>query len=78
MPAAGAAAVLSVRIAFHASQQVMMRASSAIDSQCPLRLGRIIALPSLSGGTAQVALRFTELTGSSQIDDVYVDPRMHW
>ncbi len=30
----------------------------------------------LSGGTAQVALRFTELTGSSQIDDVFVDPRM--
>jgi hypothetical protein len=31
----------------------------------------------LSGGTAQVALRFTALTGSSRIDDVFVDPRMH-
>jgi hypothetical protein len=31
----------------------------------------------LSGGTAQAALRFTALTGSSQIDDVFVDPRMH-
>ncbi len=30
----------------------------------------------LSGGTAQVALRFTALTGASQIDDVYIDPRM--
>jgi hypothetical protein len=30
----------------------------------------------LSGGTAQVALRFTALTGESEIDDVYVDPRM--
>jgi hypothetical protein len=30
----------------------------------------------LSGGTAQVALRFTALGGSSDIDDVYVDPRM--
>ncbi len=30
----------------------------------------------LSGGTAQVALRFTALTGESQIDDVYIDPRM--
>lgn len=30
----------------------------------------------LSGGTAQVALRFTELTGSSRIDDVFIDPRM--
>ena len=28
----------------------------------------------LSGGTAAIALRFTSLTGSSQIDDVYVDP----
>lgn len=35
------------------------------------------AIPALlSGGTAQVALRFTSLTGSSQIDDVFVDPRM--
>jgi hypothetical protein len=31
----------------------------------------------LSGGTAEAALRFTALTGSSQIDDVFVDPRMH-
>jgi hypothetical protein len=30
----------------------------------------------LSGGTANVALRFTALTGNSQIDDVFVDPRM--
>jgi hypothetical protein len=30
----------------------------------------------LSGGTAQVALRFTALTGESRIDDVYIDPRM--
>jgi hypothetical protein len=31
----------------------------------------------LQGGVTRVALRFTELTGSSQIDDIYVDPRMH-
>lgn len=30
----------------------------------------------LTGGTAQVALRFTSLTGDSQIDDVFLDPRM--
>jgi hypothetical protein len=30
----------------------------------------------LSGGTAELALRFTELTGASQIDDVFIDPRM--
>ena len=36
------------------------------------------AIPAaLSGGTAQVALKFSSLTGSSQIDDVFVDPRMH-
>jgi hypothetical protein len=28
----------------------------------------------LAGGTAPVSLRFTELTGTSQIDDIYVDP----
>jgi hypothetical protein len=36
-----------------------------------------IALGVLSGGTAQVALRFTAEAGPSQIDDVFVDPRMH-
>jgi hypothetical protein len=30
----------------------------------------------LSGGTTEVALRFTALTGHSQIDDVFIDPRM--
>jgi hypothetical protein len=30
----------------------------------------------MSGGTAQIALRFTALTGTGQIDDVYVDPRV--
>ena len=30
----------------------------------------------LSGGTAQVALRFTAVGGASQIDDVFVDPRV--
>jgi hypothetical protein len=30
----------------------------------------------LTGGTAQAALRFTALTGSSRIDDVFIDPRM--
>jgi hypothetical protein len=31
----------------------------------------------LSGGTVQVALRFTALTGTTEIDDVFVDPRMN-
>jgi hypothetical protein len=35
------------------------------------------AIPgAMNGGTALVALRFTSQSGTSQIDDVYVDPRM--
>jgi hypothetical protein len=30
----------------------------------------------LSGGTAHVALRFTAVTGASDVDDVFIDPRM--
>ncbi|HEY3830098.1 MAG TPA: hypothetical protein VGL57_12975 [Solirubrobacteraceae bacterium] len=41
----------------------------------PLLTGSVVA-GLLSGGTAQAALRFTALTGSSEIDDVYIDPRM--
>jgi hypothetical protein len=32
----------------------------------------------LENGTAQVAIRFTALTGSTQVDDLFVDPRMHY
>jgi hypothetical protein len=42
----------------------------------PMLTGSIVT-GALSGGTAKVALRFTALTGRSQIDDVFVDPRMH-
>jgi hypothetical protein len=42
----------------------------------PMLTGSIVT-GVLSGGTAEVALRFTALTGHSQIDDVFVDPRMH-
>jgi hypothetical protein len=41
----------------------------------PMLTGSVVA-GLLSGGTAQAALRFTALTGPSQIDDVYIDPRM--
>ena len=30
----------------------------------------------LNGGTTQMAVRFTALTGNSQVDDVFVDPMM--
>jgi hypothetical protein len=32
----------------------------------------------LTGTTPQVALRFTAVTGDSQIDDIYVDPHKSW
>ncbi len=41
----------------------------------PMLTGSVIG-GVLSGGTGQVALRFTALTGSSRIDDVFIDPRM--
>ena len=41
----------------------------------PMLTGSVVT-GALSGGTAQAALRFTALTGSSDIDDVFVDPRM--
>jgi hypothetical protein len=41
----------------------------------PMLTGSVLA-GLLTGGTAQAALRFTSLTGSSQIDDIYIDPRM--
>jgi hypothetical protein len=37
--------------------------------------GAVLA-SALSNGTAQMALRFTDLAGTSRIDDVFVDPRM--
>lgn len=42
----------------------------------PMLTGSIVT-GALSGGTAEVALRFTALAGDSQIDDVFIDPHMH-
>lgn len=42
----------------------------------PTLLTGSIAGGLLSGGTAQAALRFTALTGSVELTDVFVDPRM--
>ncbi len=41
----------------------------------PMLTGSVVA-GVLSGGTAHVALRFTAVTGASDVDDVFVDPRM--
>jgi hypothetical protein len=43
----------------------------------PTALTASVALGLLSGGTTQMAIRFTALTGTSRIDDIYIDPRMH-
>jgi hypothetical protein len=42
----------------------------------PMLTGSVV-VGLLSGGTAQAALRFTAVTGSTQIDDVFIDPRMN-
>jgi hypothetical protein len=43
--------------------------------QPTLPMTTLSAIPGATGGgTANVALQFTELSGSSQIDDVFVDP----
>lgn len=41
----------------------------------PMLTGSVVT-GALSGGTAHIALRFTALTGVSEVDDVFVDPRM--
>ncbi len=49
--------------------------SDAWQPTLPMLTGSVAA-GLLTGGTAQAALRFTALTGSSRIDDVFIDPRM--
>jgi hypothetical protein len=49
--------------------------SGAWQPTLPMLTGSLVGAL-LSDGTAQAALRFTALTGSSRIDDVFVDPRM--
>jgi hypothetical protein len=49
--------------------------SSDWEPTLPMLTGSV-AEGALSGGTAEIALRFTAIAGTSEIDDVYVDPRM--
>lgn len=49
--------------------------SSNWEPTLPMLTGSVVG-GLLSGGTAQVALRFTALIGESQVDDIYIDPRM--
>ena len=43
-------------------------------SPTPLMLTSSAVLGALSGGTAQVSVTFTGLSGDPQIDDVFIDP----
>ncbi|HST55582.1 MAG TPA: hypothetical protein VLJ42_06770 [Solirubrobacteraceae bacterium] len=49
--------------------------SSSWQPTAPMLTGALIA-GVLSGGTAQVALKFTATSGASRIDDIEIDPRM--
>jgi hypothetical protein len=53
----------------------VVAASGQWEPTLPMLTGSL-ATAALSGGTAELALRFTSLTGTSEIDDVFVDPRM--
>jgi hypothetical protein len=46
-------------------------------SPSPLMLTTSAVLGLLSGGTAQVSVAFTALSGDPQIDDVFIDPWCH-
>jgi hypothetical protein len=50
--------------------------SSSWQPTLPMLTASIVT-GALSGGTAEVALRFSAVTGTSQIDDVFVDPHLH-
>jgi hypothetical protein len=50
--------------------------SSGWQPSAAMPTGAALAGALSSNGTAQMALRFTALNGSSRIDDVFVDPRM--
>jgi hypothetical protein len=50
--------------------------SGSWEPTLPMLTGSVAGDLLSSGGTAQVALRFTALTGESQVDDIYIDPRM--
>jgi hypothetical protein len=70
-PLVGAVAVPIGVVALNGSWQPSARMLTLSAAQ-----GAVSGL--LTGQTPQVALRFTALTGSSQIDDVYIDPHMMW
>jgi hypothetical protein len=78
----GAPASVSVAVAYQTPLGVIavtvgiVTPSGTWQPSAAMPTGAAIAGALSSNGTAQMALRFTALSGSSRIDDVFVDPRM--
>jgi hypothetical protein len=78
----GPAATISVAVAYQTPIGVIAVPVGIVTSNggwqptAALPTGAAIAGALSSNGTAQLALRFTEVSGSSRIDDVFIDPRM--
>jgi hypothetical protein len=78
----GAPSSVSVAVAYQTPLGVIavtvgiVTTSGTWQPSAAMPTGAAIAGALSSNGTAQMALRFTALSGSSHIDDVFVDPRM--
>lgn len=78
----GTASSVSVAVAYQTPLGViavpvgMVTPGGSWQPAAAMPTGAAIAGALSSNGTAQMALRFTALSGSSRIDDVFVDPRM--
>jgi len=78
----GAAAAVSVQVVYvtalgeTALPLGVILAGESWQPTLPMLTGSV-ATGALSGGTAEAALRFTALSGTADVDDVFVDPRMH-
>jgi hypothetical protein len=78
----GPAAAVSVAVAYQTPFGVIavtvgtVTLSNGWQPTASLPTGAALAGALSSNGTAQMALRFTAATGSSKIDDIFIDPRM--
>jgi hypothetical protein len=78
----GPTATISVAVAYQSLLGVIVvpvasvTPNSGWQPTAALPTGAVIAGALSSNGTAQLALRFTAVRGSSRIDDVFIDPRM--
>jgi hypothetical protein len=81
---AGAVSSVLVQLVYETSSgaQVVLPAGAVTPSgswqPTPPMLTDSAVAAALSGGVAEVSLRFTALLGAAQIDDIYIDPRCAW